>query len=124
MKQKFRMFVIHQITTNLQRTDYLNPRTRWYPAIDESHRMKSAYFTIHNSKNPPPQNGCRLKSILLKKIQKHRFHILHFPNPIGLFTKPIDRQFTKYRFSLDIAGESNYHREGEQTEKHYIVHGL
>ena len=23
--------------------------------------MKSAYFTIHPGKNPPPQNGCRLK---------------------------------------------------------------
>jgi hypothetical protein len=25
--------------------------------------MKSAYFTIHPRKNPPPQNGCRLKSV-------------------------------------------------------------
>jgi hypothetical protein len=24
--------------------------------------MKSAHFTIHPGKNPPPQNGCRLKS--------------------------------------------------------------
>jgi hypothetical protein len=24
--------------------------------------MKSAYFTIHPGKNPPAQNGCRLKS--------------------------------------------------------------
>jgi hypothetical protein len=24
---------------------------------------KSAYFTIHPGKNPPPQNGCRLKSV-------------------------------------------------------------
>ena len=27
--------------------------------------MKSAYFIIHLGKNPPPQNGCRLKSIFL-----------------------------------------------------------
>jgi len=26
---------------------------------------KSAYFTIHLGKNPPPQNGCRLKSVFL-----------------------------------------------------------
>jgi hypothetical protein len=24
--------------------------------------MKSGYFTIHPGKDPPPQNGCRLKS--------------------------------------------------------------
>jgi hypothetical protein len=38
--------------------------------------MKPAYFTIHPGKNPPPQNGCRLKSVV---FLKHRFHILHFP---------------------------------------------
>jgi hypothetical protein len=25
-------------------------------------QMKSAYFTIHAGKNPPPQNDCQLKS--------------------------------------------------------------
>jgi hypothetical protein len=25
--------------------------------------MKSAYFTIHPGKNPPPQNDCQLKSV-------------------------------------------------------------
>jgi hypothetical protein len=39
------------------------PRTKWYPALDESHRMRSAHFTIHLGKNPPPQNGCQLKSV-------------------------------------------------------------
>jgi hypothetical protein len=29
--------------------------------------MKSAYFTIHPGKNPPPQNGCQLKSIFFSK---------------------------------------------------------
>jgi hypothetical protein len=30
--------------------------------------MKSAYFTIHpGKKNPPPQNGCRLKSVSFLK---------------------------------------------------------
>ena len=53
--------------------------------------MKSTYFTIHPGKNPP-QNGCRL----------HIFHILHFPNSTGLFTKPTGHRYTKYWFSLDI----------------------
>ena len=47
MKQKFRMFAIHQTPTSLQQTDNLNPRTKSYPALDESNRMKSAYFIIH-----------------------------------------------------------------------------
>jgi hypothetical protein len=34
---------------------------------------------------------------------KHRFHILHFPNSTGLFTKPTGRHYTKHRFSPDIA---------------------
>ena len=70
MKQKLRMFAIHQTATSLQRTNNLNPRTRWYPALDESNRMKSAYFTIHHNssgKNPPPQNGDWLKSGLFFK---------------------------------------------------------
>jgi hypothetical protein len=29
--------------------------------------MKSAYFTIHPDKNPPPQNGGLLKSVFLFK---------------------------------------------------------
>jgi hypothetical protein len=61
--------------------------------------MKSAYFTIHPSKNPPPQFGCRLKSVI---FLNHRFHILHFPNSTGLFTKPTGHHYTKYRFSPDI----------------------
>ena len=65
MKQKLRLFAIHQTVTSLQRTNNLNPRTRWYPALDESNRMKSAYFTIHPSKSDPPQNGCRLKFVFI-----------------------------------------------------------
>ena len=33
--------------------------------------------------------------------KKHRFHILHFPNSTGHFTKPTGRHDTKYRFSPD-----------------------
>ena len=33
---------------------------------------------------------------------KHRFHILHFPNSTGLFTKPTSHNYTKYRFFPDI----------------------
>jgi hypothetical protein len=35
-------------------------------------------------------------------FQKHRFHIFHFPNSTGLFTKPTGRHYAKYRFSPDI----------------------
>ena len=63
MKHTLRLFSIHQTATSLQRTDKPNPRTIWYPALDESNRIKRAYFTIHPGKNPPPQNGCWLKSI-------------------------------------------------------------
>jgi hypothetical protein len=76
MKQKFCMFIIHQTATSLQWTDNLNTTTR-YPALDESNRMKSAYFTIQPGNNPPPQNDCRLKSVF---FLNHQFHILHFPN--------------------------------------------
>ena len=54
MKQKLCMFTIHQITPSLQQTNNLNPTTRGYMALDESNQMKSAYFTIHPGKNPPP----------------------------------------------------------------------
>jgi hypothetical protein len=63
--------------------------------------MKSTYFTIHPDKNPPPQNGCRLKSAFC--LLKHQFHILHFPNSTGLFTKPTGRHYPEYWFSRDIA---------------------
>ena len=33
---------------------------------------------------------------------KHWFHILHFPNSTGLFTKPTSRHYTIHRFSPDI----------------------
>jgi hypothetical protein len=42
MKQKLCLFAIHQTATSIQRTENLNPRTRWYPALDESNYMKSA----------------------------------------------------------------------------------
>ena len=67
MKQKLRLFVIHQTTASLQWTNYLNPLTRGYLALDESNRMKSGCFIIHPGKNPPPQNGCQLKSDFFQK---------------------------------------------------------
>ena len=103
MKQKLRLFAIHRTATSQKQTDYLNPRTRWYPALDESNWIKFTYFTIHSGENPPPQNGCRLKYVcLFFCFKKHRFHILHFLNSTGLFTIPTSRHYTKYRFSLDI----------------------
>jgi hypothetical protein len=100
MKQKLRLFAIHQTATNLQWTDNLNPRTRWYPVLDESNRTKSA---SHNSS--------RVKIRLLKVVaswnpfflESTGFHILHFPNSTGLFTKPTGHHYTKHRFSPDIA---------------------
>jgi len=100
MKQKLCLFTIHQTATSLQRAYNLNLRTRWYPTLDESNRMKTAYFTIHPGKSPPPQKGCQLKSSFF--FWKHRFHILQFPDSTGLFTKPTGRHYTKYRFSPDI----------------------
>ena len=66
MKQKLCLFAIHQITTSLQWTYNLNPRTRWYPVLDESNWVKFAYFASHLGKNPPPRNGCRLNLFFLK----------------------------------------------------------
>ena len=62
--------------------------------------------------NPPILQFIRVK-ILLKMVAgffflKHRCHILHFPNSTGLFTKPTDRHYTKYRFSPDIALHSRF----------------
>jgi hypothetical protein len=62
MKQKLRLFVIHQTAASLQRTNNLDPRSNRHPALDESNRMESTYFIVHPGKNPPPQNGCRLKA--------------------------------------------------------------
>ena len=98
MKHKLRLFVIHQTVTSLQGTKNLNPRTRWYPVLDESYQMKSAYFTIHPGKNPPPQNGCRLKSVFFKAPVSHP-PLSQFNRT---FTKPTGRHYTKYRFSPDI----------------------
>ena len=39
-------------------------------------------------------------------FKKHRFHILHFPNSTGFFTKPTGRHYTKYRFSPNIVSIS------------------
>jgi hypothetical protein len=46
-----------------------------------------------------------LKSIVF--FLKHRFHILHFSNSTGLFTKPSGCHYTKYRFSPDIGTGSS-----------------
>ena len=101
MKQKFCMFVIHQTATSLQRTNNVNPRTRWYPTLDESNRMKSAYFTIYPGKNPPPQNGFPLKSgvFFLKRKKGTGFISSTFPIQPDFSQKPTGRHYTEYRFS-------------------------
>ena len=50
MKQKLRLFTIHQTVASLQQTNILNPSNIWYPALDESNRMEYAYFIIHQGK--------------------------------------------------------------------------
>ena len=61
------MFVIYRTATSLQQTNYLTPRTIWYPALDEPNRMNSAYFTIHRGKKSsspkwlPVENRCFFK---------------------------------------------------------------
>ena len=62
--------------------------------------------------NSPVSQFTHVKILLLKMVdgwnpnffnlEKHRFHILHFPNSTRLFTKPTGRHYTKYRFSPDI----------------------
>jgi hypothetical protein len=44
MKQKLRMFIIHQTVISLQHTYNSNLRTIWYTALDESNRIKSAHL--------------------------------------------------------------------------------
>jgi len=60
--------------------------------------------------NPPisqfvwvkPSSSKRLLDEIQFFFLNHRFHILHFLNSTGLFTKPTGRHYTKYRFSPDI----------------------
>jgi hypothetical protein len=70
--------------------------------------MKTAYFIIHPGQNPPPQNGCRLKSVFFFFFKTPVSHppLSQFPNSTGLFTKPTGRHYTKNRFSPDIASET------------------
>ena len=91
MKQKLCLSAIHQIAISLQRTHNLNPRTKWSPALDDSNRMKSAHFTIHLGKNPPPQNGCRSKSVLFFKFLYLNFVSTSFTSS----TFPIQPDFSQ-----------------------------
>jgi hypothetical protein len=61
--------------------------------------VKSAYFTIYPGKIPPPQNGCRLKSVSFFKAP-----VSHPPlsQLNWTFTKSTSRHHTKYRLSPDI----------------------
>jgi hypothetical protein len=65
--------------------------------LDEANR----YFTINPGKNPPPQNGCRLKSVFFFFFFNN-FQSTGFTSSTGLLTKPTGRHYTKYRFFPDI----------------------
>jgi hypothetical protein len=96
MKQKLRLFAIHQIATSLQRTNNINPRTRWIKPDEIRLFHNPSGWKSSSSKWLPVE----IRFFFSKK--KHRCHILHFPNSTGLFTKPTDRHYTKYRFYPDI----------------------
>jgi hypothetical protein len=75
------------------RFERLKPRTRRYPALDESNRMKSAYFTIHPGKNPTSQNDFWLKSVFLESTG---FTSSTFPIQSDFSKKPTGLHYTKY----------------------------
>jgi hypothetical protein len=63
--------------------------------------MKFPYFTIHPGKNPPPQNGCRLKSVFFI-FKSTGFTSSTFPIQPDFSQNQPGHHFTKYRSSLDI----------------------
>ena len=75
--------------------------------------------------NSPVSQFTHVKILLLKMVdgwnpnffnlEKHRFHILHFPNSTRLFTKPTSRHYTKYRFCPDIGMDGNSNTRGVDT---------
>ena len=106
------MFAIHQTVTSLQRTYNIHPRTKLYSTLDEPNRMKSTYLTIHPSRNPSPQNRCRLKSVFLFYFPFWKAPVSHPPLP--QFNQTFHKKLTgchypKYRFSPDI-GEIHFKR--------------
>jgi hypothetical protein len=96
MKQKLRLFVIYQIATSLQRTNNINPRTRWIKPDEIRLFHNPSGWKSSSSKWLPVE----IRFFFSKK--KHRCHILHFPNLSRLFTKPTGHHYTKYRFYPDI----------------------
>jgi hypothetical protein len=62
--------------------------------------MKSAYFTIHPGKTPPPQNGWPVEIRVFFKSTG--FTSSTFPIQPDFSAKPTGRHYTKYRFSPDI----------------------
>ena len=69
-------------------------------ALDEPNQMKSAYFTVYPGRNPPPQNGYRLKSVFF--VKSNGFISSTFPIQLDFFTKPTGHHYTTYMFSPDI----------------------
>ena len=58
--------------------------------------MKSTYLTIHPGKNPPPQNGCRLKSVFF--LRSTGFTSSTFPIHPDLSQNQTGRQYTNLEY--------------------------
>ena len=98
MKQKLRLFAIHQTTTSLHQTYNLNPRTKWYPALDESNWMKSQFIRVKlsSSKWLPVETRLCFKSTGFTS-STFQFNRTFLKNQLAAIT------LNKYRFSRDIA---------------------
>ena len=73
-------------------------QTGWIPPISQFIHVKILLLKIVTS----------WKLIVFFNYKMHQFHILHFPNSTGVFTKPTSRHCTKYRFSPDIGTLNPY----------------
>ena len=91
--------VLHVLLCIYSKIHHVIYSTGWYLALDESNRMKSAYFTSHPSKFPPPQmvNGWNPFCFFKAPVSHPPFSQFNWT-----FRKATGRHYTKYWFSPDI----------------------
>jgi hypothetical protein len=89
--------------------------------------MKTAYITIHRGKNPPPQNGSRLKSVFL--IKSTGFTSSTFPtqpdfsqNQPDVITLNICSSLTLIIIIVALATSSSTTTRAMSGENRYLVH--